>query len=119
MKIVATAAFLSVLMSNAAFAQTVLTTGAKRQRCETRVAHPGGGASVRIDGLYLPTGARQADLTSEVAHKAADGTTTHRRRPRPRSPSGASRAVRGHAGTPWTPPLPECRFGEAAQLAGV
>jgi Fe-S cluster assembly protein SufD len=63
------------LAPNSSFAQTVLTRGAKRQRCETRVRHPGGGASVRLDGLYLPTGARQADLTTEVLHQGVDGST--------------------------------------------
>ncbi len=63
------------LSPRAAFAQTVLTRGAKRQRCETRVRHPGGGASARLDGLYLVGGARQADLTSEVLHQGVDGST--------------------------------------------
>ena len=64
------------LAPQAAFAQTVLTSGAKRQRCQTRVRHPGGGASARLDGVYLPTGARQADLTSEVLHQGVDGATS-------------------------------------------
>jgi Fe-S cluster assembly protein SufD len=64
------------LAPHAAFAQTVLTSGAKRQRTETRVRHPGGGASVRLDGLYLPDGARQADITTEVLHQGVDGSTS-------------------------------------------
>jgi Fe-S cluster assembly protein SufD len=64
------------LAPHAAFSQTVLTRGAKRQRCETRVRHPGGGAKVRLDGLYLPTAARQADLTTEVLHQGVDGSTS-------------------------------------------
>lgn len=64
------------LAPRVSFAQTVLTRGAKRQRSETRVRHPGGGASVRLDGLYLPTGARQADLTTEVLHQGVDGATS-------------------------------------------
>jgi Fe-S cluster assembly protein SufD len=63
------------LTPRAAFAQTVLTVGAKRQRVQTRVRHPGGGAGLRLDGLYLPSGARQADLTTEVLHRGVDGTT--------------------------------------------
>jgi len=63
------------LSPRAALDQTVLTRGAKRQRCETRVRHPGGGASARLDGLYLVAGARQADLTSEVLHQGVDGST--------------------------------------------
>lgn len=58
------------------FAQTVLTTGAKLQRHETRVAHPGQGAQVRIDGLYLLDGARHADLTSVVSHGGENGLTS-------------------------------------------
>jgi len=63
------------LASASAFAQTVLTDGGKRQRLETRVAHPGAGASVRLDGAYLLRGQRHADLTTAVAHQGVDGTT--------------------------------------------
>ncbi len=63
------------LSAHAIFEQTILTRGAKRQRAETRVRHPGGGAFVRLDGLYLPTGARMADLTTEVLHQGVDGQT--------------------------------------------
>ena len=38
------------LSAKASFSQTVLTDGARRQRLETRVRHPGQGASVRLDG---------------------------------------------------------------------
>jgi len=58
------------------FAQTVLTTGAKLQRHDTRLAHPGEGAEVRIDGLYLLDGARHADLTSVVSHAGLNGVTS-------------------------------------------
>ena len=63
------------LADRAEFAQTVVTTGAKRQRLETRVRHPGGGASVRLDGLYLVGGRRHGDLTTVVVHEGPDGTT--------------------------------------------
>lgn len=63
------------LAPGADFAQTVVTRGAKRQRVQTRVRHPGGGAKVRLDGLYLPSGQRQADLTTEVLHQGEGGTT--------------------------------------------
>ncbi|HEY7853241.1 MAG TPA: SufD family Fe-S cluster assembly protein, partial [Caulobacteraceae bacterium] len=63
------------LAPGASLAQTVLTTGAKRQRLETRVAHPGGGASARLDALYLLSGRRHADLTTVVVHDGLDGTT--------------------------------------------
>lgn len=59
----------------AALAQTVLTTGARRQRLETRVSHPGHGASVRLDGLYLLADRRHADLTTIVTHEGVDGVT--------------------------------------------
>jgi Fe-S cluster assembly protein SufD len=63
------------LGAGATFNQTVLTTGARRQRIETRVAHPGAGASVRMDGVYLLTGRRHADNTTIVTHGGVDGTT--------------------------------------------
>ena len=63
------------LAPGASFRQTVLASGAKRQRFETRVAHHGGGAAVRLDGLYLLEAARQSDQTTEVDHKAPDGST--------------------------------------------
>lgn len=57
------------------FNQTILTTGAKLQRFETIVAHPGS-AEVRIDGLYLLDGARHADLTTVVRHGGLNGVTS-------------------------------------------
>jgi Fe-S cluster assembly protein SufD len=63
------------LTANAAFAQTVLTGGAKRQRIETRVSHPGAGASARLDGVYLLREQRHADITTVVTHAGMDGTT--------------------------------------------
>lgn len=64
------------LAPGAVFEQTVLTTGARRQRIETRIAHPGGGASVRMDGAYLLREQRHADLTSVVTHGGLDGVTS-------------------------------------------
>jgi len=58
------------------FAQTILTDGARRQRIETRVDHPGGDAEVRLDGVYLLKGQHHADLTSVVDHAGPDGVTT-------------------------------------------
>jgi Fe-S cluster assembly protein SufD len=57
------------------FAQTVVVGGARRQRIETRVVHPGGHASARLDGVYLLAGKRHADLTSVVEHQGIDGVT--------------------------------------------
>jgi len=64
------------LYPGARFAQTVLTTGARLQRTETHVRHPGEGAEVRIDGVYALAGARHADLTSVVTHAGRDGQTS-------------------------------------------
>lgn len=63
------------LAANAEFAQTVVTTGARRQRLETRVRHPGGGAKARLDSLYLIAGRRHGDLTTVVVHEGPDGET--------------------------------------------
>jgi Fe-S cluster assembly protein SufD len=57
------------------FSQTVITSGARRQRIETRVAHGGGGATARLDGIYLLGGQRHADITTVVTHEAVDGAT--------------------------------------------
>ncbi|MDP1631960.1 MAG: Fe-S cluster assembly protein SufD [Caulobacter sp.] len=64
------------LAPGASFAQTILTSGARRQRIETRVTHPGQGASVRLDGVYLLRDQRHADLTTVVTHGGLEGTTT-------------------------------------------
>ncbi|MDR3509359.1 MAG: Fe-S cluster assembly protein SufD [Caulobacteraceae bacterium] len=63
------------LAAHSSLAQTVLTRGAKRQRHETRMRHPGGGADLRLDGLYLLSGTAHADLTTAVTHTGLDGTT--------------------------------------------
>lgn len=63
------------LAPDAAYAQTVLTHGARRQRIETRVKHPGAGAQLRLDGAYLLEGQHNADLTTVVEHEGVDGTT--------------------------------------------
>lgn len=63
------------LEAGATFAQTVLTSGARRQRMETRVHHPGGHAQLRLDGAYLLADKRHADLTTVVSHEAVDGST--------------------------------------------
>ena len=63
------------LLAGARFSQTVVAAGAKLQRHETHVTHPGAGAEVRIDGLYLLSDRRHADLTTVVDHTAPDGVT--------------------------------------------
>jgi len=64
------------LRAGASFSQTVMASGARLQRHETHVRHPGAGAQVRIDGLYLLADRRHADLTTVVEHDAPDGVTT-------------------------------------------
>lgn len=64
------------LAPGAKFAQTILTSGARRQRNETRVRHPGAHAEVRLDGAYLLDAQRHADLTSVVTHGGLDGVTS-------------------------------------------
>lgn len=55
--------------------QTVLTAGARRQRLETDVLHPGMKAEVRLDGAYIVGGQRHADITTVVTHAGVDGST--------------------------------------------
>lgn len=62
--------------AGASFTQTILTDGARRQRLETHVRHPGQGALVRLDGVYLVGGGRHADLTSVVTHAGEGGATS-------------------------------------------
>jgi Fe-S cluster assembly protein SufD len=65
----------ATLSASASFNQTVVATGAKLQRHETQVVHPGQGASLRLDSAYLLGGARHADLTTVVTHAGAGGET--------------------------------------------
>jgi Fe-S cluster assembly protein SufD len=63
------------LGAGAEYGQTVLTAGARRQRFETRVLHPGAKTTVKLDAVYLLGGKRHADLTSVVTHEGPDGQT--------------------------------------------
>jgi Fe-S cluster assembly protein SufD len=63
------------LAPGARFCQTVVAAGARRQRIETRVAHAGGGAVARLDGVYLLADQRHADITTVVAHTGPGGAT--------------------------------------------
>jgi Fe-S cluster assembly protein SufD len=58
------------------FHQTIVASGARLQRLETRVEHEGHGADVRLDSLYLLGDARHADLTTVVDHVGPDGATS-------------------------------------------
>lgn len=64
------------LSPDAEFGQTVVASGARRQRLETRVAHPGGRATARMDGVYLVADKRHTDHTTVVTHEGLDGTTS-------------------------------------------
>jgi len=64
------------LARGARYRQTVLASGARLQRLETGVSHPGHEADVRLDGAYVLAGSRHADLTSVVDHLGRDGTTS-------------------------------------------
>jgi Fe-S cluster assembly protein SufD len=55
------------------FGQTILTSGARRQRLETRVVHSGGGAKVRLDGVYELGARRHADITTTIRHEGPGG----------------------------------------------
>jgi Fe-S cluster assembly protein SufD len=63
------------LAPGADFGQTALASGARRQRIQTHVGHPGGGAKLRLDGVYVLAGKRHADLTTVVEHVGTDGVT--------------------------------------------
>ncbi|THD59683.1 Fe-S cluster assembly protein SufD [Phenylobacterium sp.] len=63
------------LSPTAGFSQTLVAGGARRQRLETRVLHPGGSAELRLDGIYLLAGKRHSDQTSIVTHAGTDGLT--------------------------------------------
>ena len=64
------------LAPEAKLAQSVIVTGAKLQRIETRLAHHAGGADARLDAVYVLNGSCHTDLTTVVDHLAADGTTS-------------------------------------------
>ncbi|MFN4092386.1 MAG: Fe-S cluster assembly protein SufD [Brevundimonas sp.] len=64
------------LAPGARFNQIVVTSGAKLQRMETRVRHRGLDARAQLDGLYLLSGSRHADLTSVVDHAGPNGQTS-------------------------------------------
>jgi Fe-S cluster assembly protein SufD len=64
------------LAPGARFSQTILASGARRQRFETWIRHPGQGAAVRLDGVYLVGDRRHADITTVVDHEGPGGTTS-------------------------------------------
>jgi Fe-S cluster assembly protein SufD len=72
---VSVAKFEVTLSPGATYRQTVFAAGAKRQRIETVVRHPGAGAVARLDGAYILGGTRHSDQTTSVIHVGADGET--------------------------------------------
>ncbi len=64
------------LAHGANFAQTVLASGAKRQRIETHVRNPGSGSHVRLDGAYLLGGPRHSDQTTVLTHQGLGGVSS-------------------------------------------
>jgi len=64
------------LGARSSFHQTLVSSGARRQRLETRVLHPGAKAELRLDGVYLISAKRHGDQTSVVTHAGPDGVTT-------------------------------------------
>ena len=63
------------LAAKAEYGQATIASGARRQRLETRVVHPGGHATLRLDGVYLLAGKRHSDQTTVVTHQGVDGVT--------------------------------------------
>ncbi len=63
------------LGAGARFRQTVVATGARLQRHETHLIHPGEAAAVRMDGVYVLGEGRHTDLTTEVVHEGGGGTS--------------------------------------------
>jgi len=63
------------LSPSATFRQFIAASGARRQRLETHVAHPGSGATLRLDGVYLLADKAHSDQTSVVTHAGTDGVT--------------------------------------------
>jgi Fe-S cluster assembly protein SufD len=55
--------------------QTVLAWGARLQRHETHVRHPGRGASAEVNGAYVLRGKRHFDLTTVITHEGEGGST--------------------------------------------
>ncbi|MDE2356006.1 MAG: Fe-S cluster assembly protein SufD, partial [Alphaproteobacteria bacterium] len=63
------------LAEGATFVETVLTTGARRQRLETRLTHAARHSAATLSGLYRLAGRRHADLTSLIRHEAPQART--------------------------------------------
>jgi Fe-S cluster assembly protein SufD len=58
-----------------AFRQFVLAEGARLARIETHVSVEGEDAEVALNGVYMCSAGRHADLTSVITHTAAGGST--------------------------------------------
>ncbi len=58
-----------------AFEDVTLALGGRLTRLETRVAHPGEGAHVQLNGAYVVADQRHVDITTVVTHEGPGGTT--------------------------------------------
>lgn len=67
-----------VLEAGARFHQTVLASGGRLARVETRVLHSGEGAEAHLAAAYHAAGGRHVDLTSLVEHRTAGAVTRQR-----------------------------------------
>ena len=56
--------------------QTIVSTGAKLQRLETRLAQGANEADARLDAAYVLKGSRHTDMTTVVEHQSVNGTTS-------------------------------------------
>lgn len=63
------------LAAGAKYTQFVLSFGARLARIETHVTVEGEGVEVTMNGAYLASASRHADLTSVIEHKAAGAMT--------------------------------------------
>ena len=69
---ISVATFEIELAQGASYSQTVLASGAKRQRFESHV-RLSGSTTLRLDGLYLLGGGRHSDQTTTVTHSGLGG----------------------------------------------
>ena len=63
------------LAAGSSLRQTVLGFGARLQRHETHVRHPGAGALADVNAAYVLRDRRHFDLTTTVVHEGEGGTT--------------------------------------------
>jgi len=64
------------LRAGGRYYQTIVSTGARLQRMETRLGQGAETADARLDAAYVLKGSRHTDMTTVVEHQAKDGTTS-------------------------------------------